>query len=366
MKCFGLFFALIVLQINDLCNYNLNFINYSHASVYFTKMQNSHSKTGLVVLFNHNHEKNIPLIKHLYNERFSEMKILMPFYYGSDKDVIDVFGNSFVFHTYIAQAREKIMTMNCDDFLIIGDDLLLNPDLNELNFHQKLNIPHGAFYIDNVEDISTGDYYRPLIEATKFTTTPPGLDSSAARLLPSYENAFTILHDKGLMNSSILSKCTPFYQPWIKPFSANLYKNYKIFKGRVWHFLNYLKWKFRPKKASYPCVFGYSDIILIPRDRMEELCHYLEIMATWQMFVELAIPTSISLLKNAHVVYSNSIPYKTGNVWYPQNPNHFKNINEKINQLSDKCKGEINNLKEHFPNEYLYLHPVKLSQFNKK
>ena len=94
-------------------------------------MQSSHSKTGLVVLFNHNYEKNIPLIKQLYNERFSELRILMPFYYGSDKDVISVFGNSFVFHTYIAQAREKIMAMDCDDFLIIGDDLLLNPDFNE-------------------------------------------------------------------------------------------------------------------------------------------------------------------------------------------------------------------------------------------
>lgn len=327
-------------------------------------MQSSHSKTGLVVLFNHNYEKNIPLIKQLYNERFSELRILMPFYYGSDKDVISVFGNSFVFHTYIAQAREKIMAMDCDDFLIIGDDLLLNPDLNELNIHQKLNLPRGSFYIDNVADISTGDYYRPLIEATKFTTTPLGLDSSAARVLPPYEEAFNILHDKGLMNSTIFSKCTPFYQPWIKPFSANLYKNYKIFRGRVWHFLNYLKWKFRPKKASYPCVFGYSDIILIPRDKMEELCRYLEIMATWGMFVELAIPTSISLLKNVHVVYSDSIPYKTGNVWYPQSPSHFSKIHSTISQMVECSNNKLSILNTNFPKEYLYLHPVKLSHFN--
>ncbi len=325
-------------------------------------MQTKYSKTGLVVLFNHNYEKNISLIKQIYNKRFSELKILMPFYYGEDNDVIGVFGNSYTFHSYIAQAKEKIMAMNCDAILIIGDDLLLNPDFNEFNIHAKLNMPHGSFYIDNMIDISKGDYSRPLIEALNFCTKPAGLDSSANRFLPSYDQAFRILNDKGLMSSIMVPKWGNIWPNWKKPFLSNIYENCKIFMKR----LRFLHQKISLKKASYPCVFGYSDIILIPKNRMIEWCRHLEIMATWQMFVELAIPTSIALLNDTHITLACSIPYKTGNVWFPQDVKHFKQINNIISQITEKSNGKINALHEHFPKEYLYLHPVKLSKFTTK
>lgn len=320
-------------------------------------------KIGLVVLFNHNYEKNIPIIRKLYAERFPMMSILMPFYYGKDSDVIGVYGNSFIFHTYIAQAREKLMQMGCDDFLIIGDDLLLNPELNSTNIHEKLNIPHGNFYLDGFVNISTGDCYRAIAEAVNFTTLPNGLDSSANRIMPSYDEALRILQEKKLIGSSVLSKCRPFYPEWKKPFFKHIHQNYKILRARAWHFRNMIKWKFHPRKASYPCVFGYSDIVLVPKERMEEWCRYLEVMATWRMFVELAIPTAIFLLKDAEVSFSDTTSYKTGNVWYPQNPAHFSKISGVINQMLDASNNNMAGLVSAFPKEYLYLHPVKLSRF---
>lgn len=325
-------------------------------------MSNSR-KTGLVVLFNHNYEKNIPIIRKLYADRFPMMCILMPFYYGNDPDVTGVYGNSFVFHTYIAQAKEKLMKMGCDDFLIIGDDLLLNPELNQNNIHEKLNIPHGAFYLDGYVNISSGQSYRAIVEAVKFNTSPPGLDSSANRIMPSYDEALQILQDKKVMGSPILSKCRPFYPEWEKPFFKRAHENYKVLKARVWHFCNMMKWKLKPRKASYPCVFGYSDIILVPKEKMDEWCRYLEVMATWQMFVELAIPTAIFLMKDASVSFADATAYKTGNVWYPQNPAHFSRISAIINQMLNECGNDITGLEGAFPKEYLYLHPVKLSRF---
>lgn len=321
-------------------------------------------KTALVVLFNHNYEKNIPVIKKLYKNRFSQIKILMPFYYGDDEDVIHVYGNSFVFHTYIAQAKEKLMQMDCDDFLIIGDDLLLNPELCENNIHEKLAMPNGAFYIDAVEDVSKCDYNRPVLEASRFSPYFPGLDGSANRCVPGFDEALQILQSKNLISFTRLSRWKPFYPLFKKGWIKNFRENYKIFKARVWHFLKVLQYKIRAVDMPYPYVFGYSDILMIPREKMLAWCSYLEVFATWNMFVEMAIPTAMMLLPETTVCFANQTRYKTGNVWYPQNPRHFDYISSIINKVVEDS-ATPDELASKFPMEYLYLHPVKLSRYNK-
>lgn len=320
---------------------------------------------GLVVLFNHNYEKNISIIKSIYKPRFPKLRILMPFYYGNDEEVIGVFGNSFTFHSYIAQARKELVKMKCDDFLIIGDDLLLNPELNSDNFHDKMDIPVESFYIDKIENVSECQFNRPILEASKFFPySTPGLDPSVNKHIPSYDDAFRILSEKGLITSTKLSKWAPFYPLFKKNFFKNFYANYKIFKARCWHFLKVLKYRLCPVYMPYPYVFGYSDIILIPANRMDELCRYLEVFATWNMFVEMAVPTAIMLLPNTKIHFANQCRYKTGNVWYPQDPYHFKKINDIIYELIN-ISDNYTDLAIHYPKEYLYLHPVKLSNFTK-
>ena len=332
-------------------------------------------KTGLVVLYNHHFERNIPLIRELYRHNFSEMRQIMPFYrpdqqgtegQTENQDVLSVFGNSFLFHSYIAQVRSHLMEMKCDDILIIGDDLLLNPSITEDNLHDKLQIPPGHFYIDGVVNICDGEYYRPVQEAHRFSPHPPGLDGSANRWVPPYDEAFNILHKKGLMTHTILNSYHPFFPLWQEPLLSlsNLHANYKIFKARVYHTLAALKYRLFPKRFSYPCVFGYSDILLIPKEKLDLFCRYMEVFATWGMFVELAIPTALMLMPDCHVSHASGHDLKTGNVWYPQNPKHFKNINDLIQKTIAASEGRLDKLGDAFPQDYLYLHPVKLSQLN--
>ena len=47
-------------------------------------------KTGLVIIFNHRYEKNLPKLRKIYGNKFSEIRFLMPFYIGGEKDVISV------------------------------------------------------------------------------------------------------------------------------------------------------------------------------------------------------------------------------------------------------------------------------------
>lgn len=322
-------------------------------------------KTGLVVLYNHNFEKNIPIIRSLYRERFSECRQLMPFYYGEEPDVIPVYGNSFQFHTYIAQSCETLLQqMHCDDFLIIGDDLLLNPLLNESNIHEQLQLEPGSFYLDGMVDVSSGECWRGMVEAAHFSPTPPGLDASANRLLPSQEEAYRILHERGVLASLRLSRYKPYIPSLKKPLLSHLSHNIHVLRAALHHWRKKLRYRVFPLKPSYPCVFGYSDMVLAPRERFKEWCRYLQIFATWRMFVELAIPTATLLLPGAKVQYAAAHAYKTGNVWYPQDPAHYDRIEGLIREMSERCQYKMADLPKSFPAEYLYLHPVKLSRFH--
>ena len=310
------------------------------------------------------YEKNINIIKNIYKNRFDIVRILMPFYYGNDSDVIGVYGNSFIFHQFIAQASSKLNELQCDDYLIIGDDLLLNPEINQWNVHEMMNIPDGAFYIDKAENVSDCEFNRPVLEASRFSPHYPGLDSSANRCVPSYDEALERLKSKELISRTTLSRWKPFYQEFKKPVFKDLYANYKIFKSRVWHFLKVIQYKLKPVKMPYPYIFGYSDILLVPKDKLISWSRYLEVFATWNMFVEMAIPTAIHLLPNAVVSHADNHTLKTGNVWYPQNPQHFNKISGIIDTLLQSSQS-IDDLGRNYPKDYLYLHPVKLSRYAK-
>lgn len=320
-------------------------------------------KTALVVLYNHNYEKNIPAIRSLYGGRFSQLLQLMPFYYGSEPDVVPVYGNSFLFHSFITQARQRMKALDCDDFLIVGDDVLLHPDFNEHSAHALLHLEPGAFYLDGVTDLSAGECFHGINKAAEFCTNPPGLDASANRRIPSYEEAEATLRAKGVLGNTVMRRVKPYWRPFERPFSRHLYANYKILRGHLWHIRNLLKNRFFPKRMSYPCAFGYSDIVSVPRERLDEWCDLLEIFATWQMFVELAIPTATLLLPEVKVSMAPQTGKKTGNVWFPQNPAHFTAVSALIEEMTQRCEHRFCKLPAHFPKEYLYLHPVKLSAF---
>lgn len=83
-------------------------------------------------------------------------------------------------------------------------------------------------------------------------------------------------------------------------------------------------------RYSYPVVFGYSDIVCIPKGKFDDFCRILEVFSAWNMFVELAIPTALQLLPGTRLATLEDTPYKSGNVWFPQDPEHFEAMNAVI------------------------------------
>lgn len=323
-------------------------------------------KTALVVLFNHQYNRNIPVIRDIYSGRFSALLQLMPYYKGNDPDVCPVFGNSFQFYHYILQARERIKALDGDHILIIGDDLLLNPEFDEFSTASLLGIRgDDTCYLDGFVDVSLPLCYRGTVEAHRFSMAPAGLDAeSVNKNAPSYEEARQILKSRNLMQHDDLSRVRMFMPKW-NP-GGGIHANWKVLKGRVWHLLNHWKHKIKKYPYSYPVVFGYSDIISIPKGKFDDFCRILEVFFAWNMFVELAIPTALQLLPETRLATLEGTRYKSGNVWFPQDPDHFEAMNGVIDGLMSSSGGDIGKLLASFPEDYLYLHPVKLSKFGKR
>lgn len=321
-----------------------------------------YQKTSLVVIYNHNYERNIPLIRKMYQDRFSQVLQIMPFYTGSDQDVIGVFGNSFQFHGYIAQARPVLESLECDRFLFIGDDLILNPRLNEQTISSMMKLEKDDCFYPGFHDVSCGDCLRGTMEAHNFEYPPAGIDDAVLKRLPSKEEAFLILRGKGLMGSMSLSRVKPYFTLFKKPLMTNLYENYKTLRARAWHVRNLLRYKINPQTASYPVVFGYSDIFSLPKHRFSYFCKTLEIFSSIRMFVELAIPTALALT-DWNIVQESDLDLKSLNVWFPLDPKLFAAKMEIIENFEAMTSRAIENLAKSFPSDYLYIHPVKLSNW---
>ena len=52
-------------------------------------------KTCLVILFNHKYEKNLNTLRSIYCDKFDMIRFIMPFYYGTDNDVIFLTSRNF-------------------------------------------------------------------------------------------------------------------------------------------------------------------------------------------------------------------------------------------------------------------------------
>ena len=106
-------------------------------------------KVCLVIIFNHRFDKNLPLLEKIYGDRFPDIYHLVPFYDGSQDNVIPVYEHSFYFQGYLPQVWSKIKSDDFSHYFFISDDLLLHPEINAKNCLNKLCINEGDAFLPN-------------------------------------------------------------------------------------------------------------------------------------------------------------------------------------------------------------------------
>lgn len=286
--------------------------------------------TCLVIIFNHRFDANLAILRKIYGERFSVIRFLMPFYDGKDNDVIPVYECSYQFQGYLIQAYEKLSALKSDYYLFIGDDVMLNPEINERNCQEKLGAEKADAAIMGMYPLNMpGKLAWP---HCRFSSRPFFKKSTSWKeSLTDYSEAMARMERY-------------FGKPYPEVYGEN------FFEG----FLD-LKEEFRQRNGGaftipYPMAHGYSDVFILRRSVLYPFSRTCGIFAAMNVFVEIAIPTAMILVCE-NIANIDEADRQCITAWESEREalrQHYQSITE----LMKKWKDEV-----------LFIHPVKLSEW---
>jgi len=292
----------------------------------------------LSFVFNHQFEKNIPKLRELYDNRFSTIRYLSPFSKSNAPDIIPVSEKSIHFQGYFVQAYRHL-PQDFDYYVFCGDDLILNPSLNENNLINALNCNDSAYikYLNPIWEHSFA--WHRFEECIYFTEKEYTLPYQ--KLIPTRNEILGLYKKNGLEYRNL-----GFHN-----FTGIIEKEvtFKRLKAGLSYFFRNGNKRF----VNYPLVEGYSDLIVIPRNYLELFCHYCGIFAAMNLWVDAAVATAL-LLSGSEIRTEKDSNYSGTEYW---------NENEIIDRLKP-TSNKLDKIGEIFKEEELYIHPIKLSSYN--
>jgi len=303
-------------------------------------------KVVLIIIYNHQYNKNIEIVERIYKNKFSNIYHLVPFYRGEKSNVIAVYQSSYYFHGYVSQGLKSFFKKEYSHYFFIADDMILNPMINEDNYREYLHLSDHSCFIPRLSTIDEAQRFWSMnLHAITYNTKSPGVE--AEKQLPTYAEA-----NEALKKLNIVNKPLRFEHIWKKP--QNRIEWVKKVKKDKRFLIRYLKNKATGKKynLSYPLVRSYSDIFVISSDAIKPFCHYAGVFSATRLFVELAIPTAL-VFSAKEIKTEKDIHLKGRALW----------TKEDLSVL-DKYEYKLQYLLDNFPESQLYMHPVKLSKWN--
>ncbi len=304
------------------------------------------SKVALIIIYNHQYNKNIEIVERIYKNRFSNIYHLVPFYNGDKHNVIPVYESSYYFQGYVSQGFKSFFKKYYSHYFFLADDMILNPVINEDNYGEHLGLSDDTCFISRLSTIHEAKRFWTMnLHAIMYNTQSAGVEATGQ--LPNHDQALDLLKKFGIVNKPL-----KFVYVWQKPESFKEWME-KINKNKTF-LLRYFKNKVTKKEyvLSYPLVRSYSDIFVISSTAIKQFCHYAGVFAATRLFVELAIPTAL-VFSAKEIKTEKDIQLKGRALWTKENLSFL-----------DQYENKLENLLNHFPDDQLYLHPVKLSKWN--
>ncbi len=300
-------------------------------------------KIALVIIYNHKFEKNIDKLEIIYSGRFKNIFHLVPFYEGKKNNVIPVYESSYYFQGYIAQGYRNFFDEEFERYLFLGDDVLLNPKINEDNVDEyfKTNtetcfVPHAFAFGRNMgnwnrnKDALAFKYYEN--SDSKYG----GVE--AVGELPSSNEAKSKLEKHGFKVEALL-----FEQLYGKLTLKNL-KGWSNIYRKILHRI-----RNKAYALQYPLIGSYSDIFVVNKKSIQKFAHYCGVFAACDLHVEIAVPTALALASDR---LSMEDEWKGITMW-----------SEEDTKWLEKYHYSLDELYEDFPNDTLYIHPIKVSKW---
>ena len=323
-------------------------------------MNEKETRIALLVVFNHRYDKNISRVEALYKDRFSYVYHIMPFYDGEKENVIPVFASSYHFESYIAQAYQHIKDKGYTHFLIVADDMILNPSINEKNIFDKMGVGQQQSYIYDIREIYDCFFVQHVEQMRRYRVSVKGVE--VGNILPSREEAERCFLSHGL-HVGPLTTTYLFKALYYAYKNRMLRKTLKFTCDIITHNV----------KISYPLVWAYSDILLLSAETMTKFSLYCGAFAATGLFVEYAIPTSLIFAADdiitdkqlkMHGIIQIYPKNRLGKVNNPQMLNGYLPRYEEEEKIINKYHFNLSRLLEEFDEEILFIHPIKLSKWH--
>jgi len=300
----------------------------------------------LIIIYNHKFEKNIEILEKVYAPKFSKIFHLMPFYRGEKPNVIPVYEHSFYFQGYVAQALKYFYNPDFSHYFFISDDLLLNPFISEKNIAQYLKIDSASSFIPELIELhkQPSDQFWPRMRlAFEYKPNQEGVE--IANEIPTYKKAIKKLKKFDLTIEPI--KFSQLYQ------KLHIFSKKENTKNEIRKIIKWLQYFPNHNKLNlkYPLIGSYSDIFLIAKDNIKDFSHYCGAFAASKLFVEFAIPTAIALTSEK-IVTEKNISLEGKALW--------TDLDYKV---LDQFDNNLDKLLTEFPEQWLYVHPIKLSKW---
>jgi len=294
-------------------------------------------KTTLVIIFNHRFDRNLPVLRELYEDKFDHLLFLVPFYDGPDPDVVPVIYGSHEFGGFVYNARDRLQALDCDFYVFAGDDLILRPDFDR-DLGRSLGLQLGQGYIKRLVPMTTLSY--------TWAHTLTAMDAlykgafNWHEFLPAREDFLQVYEKHGIHypNFSVHS-----LKPVRKPRSR---QEVKRWFRRAWLYFS------KPERRCppVPLLESYADFFIVPGEGLEKFCALNGYFAATKIHAELAIPTALAMSSPAVKTEKDS-ELNGIELWRPW---ERESVEKEFNKNLDRLLAE-------FPQRALYIHPVKLS-----
>jgi hypothetical protein len=325
---------------------NVSDTNYHSIKYRKTQYMN---EVALVIIYNHRYDKNIEVLEKIYRGRFSNIYHLMPFYDGCKSNVIPVYENSYYFQGYLSQGVKIFFHEKFTHYFFIGDDVLLNPAINEKNYAEHVNIEKDDCFLPGFINLhERDDQWARIRDAYRHTLHVRGVEVN--NLYPDYDTAMQYFSKHGLCVKPLSFDQVTEKQLCPKNFQFK-YKYFKKFSMYLFYELRRLKNKNKKYVLPYPFIGSYSDIFIVSSSTIKLFCHYCGLLAATKLFVEIGLPTAL-VLSASKIITEKDLKLQGQALW----KNDLK--------VLEKYEWKLRNLLDNFPLNNLYLHPIKLSKWD--
>jgi hypothetical protein len=308
------------------------------------------NKVALIIIYNHQYNKNIDILERIYKGRFSNVYHLVPFYNGEKQNVIPVYESSYYFQGYVAQGFKSYYKEEFTHYFFVADDLMLNPKINENNYSEHLQLSSTSCFLPGFISLHEAGSWLRVGEAYRWNIKRIGIEANDK--IPSYQDAIKKFKEYGLelkpLNFNQVNRIPNSLFEFLRPLiSRDFFKHTLLI-------LRYLGSKIRKitYHLPYPIVGSYSDIFVVSADAIKLFCDYCGVFASTELFVEVGLPTSL-VLSAKEIKTEKDLNLQGRALWTKKD---YKELNKYNNSL--EC------LFENFPMSYLYIHPIKLSKWN--